>query len=103
MIETARELGLQVMVGCMTESTVGISAIAQLLPLLDYVDMDGAVLLREDIATGVTLEQGRCDLSGDARARRAAAESRPFTAGWNVRNRECPDAAGPTGRSAGRS
>ena len=33
------------MVGCMTESTVGISAIAQLLPLLDYVDMDGAVLL----------------------------------------------------------
>ena len=41
MIERARQLGLQVMVGCMTESTVGISAIAQLLPLLDYVDMDG--------------------------------------------------------------
>ena len=35
------------MAGCMTESTVGISAIAQLLPLLDYVDMDGAVLLGE--------------------------------------------------------
>jgi L-Ala-D/L-Glu epimerase len=48
------------MVGCMTESTVGISAIAQLLPLLDYVDMDGAVLLQEDIATGVTLDRGRC-------------------------------------------
>jgi L-Ala-D/L-Glu epimerase len=60
MIQAARGLGLQVMVGCMTESTVGISAIAQLLPLLDYVDMDGAVLLREDIATGVTLAQGRC-------------------------------------------
>ena len=45
MIARARELGLKVMVGCMTESTVGISAIAQLLPLLDYVDMDGAVLL----------------------------------------------------------
>jgi L-alanine-DL-glutamate epimerase-like enolase superfamily enzyme len=60
MIQRARELGLHVMVGCMTESTVGISAIAQLLPLLDYVDMDGAVLLKEDIATGVTLEQGRC-------------------------------------------
>jgi L-alanine-DL-glutamate epimerase-like enolase superfamily enzyme len=60
MIATARQLGLKVMVGCMTESTVGISAIAQLLPLLDYVDMDGAVLLARDIATGVTLEKGIC-------------------------------------------
>jgi L-alanine-DL-glutamate epimerase-like enolase superfamily enzyme len=60
MITRARELGLQVMVGCMTESTVGISALAQLLPLLDYVDMDGAVLLARDIATGVRLERGRC-------------------------------------------
>jgi L-alanine-DL-glutamate epimerase-like enolase superfamily enzyme len=60
MIQRARELNLRVMVGCMTESTVGISAIAQLLPLLDYVDMDGALLLREDIATGVTVQQGRC-------------------------------------------
>lgn len=59
MITQARELGMQVMVGCMTESTVGISAIAQLLPLLDYVDMDGALLLREDIATGVTIDYGR--------------------------------------------
>jgi hypothetical protein len=38
---------------------VGISAIAQLLPLLDYVDMDGALLLERDIASGVTIEQGR--------------------------------------------
>jgi L-alanine-DL-glutamate epimerase-like enolase superfamily enzyme len=60
MIQRARQLGLRVMVGCMTESTVGISAIAQLLPLLDYVDMDGAVLLAEDIATGVSLDRGRC-------------------------------------------
>jgi L-alanine-DL-glutamate epimerase-like enolase superfamily enzyme len=55
MIQTARELGLKVMVGCMTESTVGISAIAQLLPQLDYVDMDGAMLLKEDIAQGVRI------------------------------------------------
>jgi len=48
------------MVGCMTESTVGISALAQILPLLDYVDMDGAVLLAKDIATGVRVERGRC-------------------------------------------
>lgn len=67
MIERARKLGLKVMVGCMTESSVGISAIAQLLPLLDYVDMDGAVLLAQDIASGVRLERGRChypDLPG---------------------------------------
>lgn len=59
MIKKGRELGLQLMVGCMTESSVGISAIAQLLPQLDYVDMDGAMLLKEDIASGVTiLENG---------------------------------------------
>jgi L-alanine-DL-glutamate epimerase-like enolase superfamily enzyme len=60
MVTRARELGLQVMAGCMTESTVGISALAQLLPLLDYVDMDGAVLLAKDIATGVRLDRGTC-------------------------------------------
>jgi L-alanine-DL-glutamate epimerase-like enolase superfamily enzyme len=60
MIARARQLGLKVMVGCMTESTVGISAIAQLLPLLDCVDMDGAALLASDIATGVRLDRGRC-------------------------------------------
>jgi L-alanine-DL-glutamate epimerase-like enolase superfamily enzyme len=59
MIAKARELGLKVMVGCMSESTVGISAIGQLLPLLDHVDMDGALLIAKDIATGVHLEQGR--------------------------------------------
>lgn len=55
----ARELGLKVMAGCMTESTVGISSIAQLLPLLDYVDLDGAMLLGKDIADGVRLDMGR--------------------------------------------
>lgn len=59
MIDRARQLGLSVMVGCMTESSVGISAIAQLLPLLDYVDMDGAVLIAKDVASGVTLDRGR--------------------------------------------
>lgn len=55
MIKKAKELGLKVMIGCMTESTVGISAIAQLLPQLDYVDMDGAMLLKGDIASGVEI------------------------------------------------
>jgi L-Ala-D/L-Glu epimerase len=59
MIASARRLGLKVMVGCMSESSVGISAIGQLLPLLDYVDMDGAVLIARDVATGVHLERGR--------------------------------------------
>jgi L-Ala-D/L-Glu epimerase len=63
MIAEARRLGMKVMVGCMTESSIGISAIAQLLPLLDYVDMDGALLLREDIATGVTIDYGKVNYS----------------------------------------
>ncbi len=50
---------MKVMVGCMTESSIGISASAQLLPLLDYADLDGAVLLAKDIATGVKIDQGR--------------------------------------------
>ena len=59
MIARARQLRLKTMVGCMTETSVGISAIAQLLPMLDYVDMDGALLLARDIATGVTIDRGR--------------------------------------------
>lgn len=60
MIAKAKAMGLKVMVGCMTESTVGISAIAQLIPQLDYVDMDGAMLLKEDIADGVIIgEHGK--------------------------------------------
>jgi L-alanine-DL-glutamate epimerase-like enolase superfamily enzyme len=60
MAKRARQLGLKVMAGCMTESTVGISALAQLLPMLDHVDMDGAVLLAKDIASGVRLDRGKC-------------------------------------------
>ncbi len=59
MIATARDHGLKVMVGCMTESSVGISAAAQLTPLLDYADLDGAVLLAGDIAEGVQLDRGK--------------------------------------------
>ena len=58
MLEKAKSLGMKTMVGCMTESTVGISAIAHLLPLLDYVDMDGGLLLKKDIAKGITINNG---------------------------------------------
>lgn len=63
MIKEAHALGMKTMVGCMTESSVGISAIAQLLPMLDYVDMDGALLLSKDIASGVTIDFGKVQYS----------------------------------------
>jgi L-Ala-D/L-Glu epimerase len=59
MIKKARASNLKVMMGCMTESSIGISAIAQLLPLLDYVDMDGALLIANDPAEGVKVEKGK--------------------------------------------
>jgi L-alanine-DL-glutamate epimerase-like enolase superfamily enzyme len=59
MFARARQLGLRTMIGCMTESSVGISAAAQLLPWCDYADLDGAVLLADDVASGVKLERGR--------------------------------------------
>lgn len=59
MITKARELNMEVMVGCMNESSVGTAAIAQLAPLLDKVDMDGPLLLSEDIAEGVGFDFGK--------------------------------------------
>lgn len=64
MIEKARELGLSVMLGCMNESTIGSAAIAHLAPLCDYLDMDGPLLLTEDLATGLSYDQGRVKVSG---------------------------------------
>ncbi len=63
MLKQARELGMKTMVGCMIESTVGISAAAQLLPLLDYADFDGATLLAADSARGVTIRNGKVEFS----------------------------------------
>lgn len=59
MIKEARELNLKVMMGSMNESSVGSAAIAHCLPQLDYVDMDGPLLLAEDIATGINYDFGR--------------------------------------------
>jgi L-alanine-DL-glutamate epimerase-like enolase superfamily enzyme len=64
MIETARKLGMKVMAGSMNESTIGSAAVGHLLPLLDYVDMDGILLLDEDIASGIKIEDGKVALSG---------------------------------------
>ena len=59
MIKKARQLNMQVMIGCMNETTVGTAAIAHLLPLIDHVDMDGPLLLAEDIATGISYDYGK--------------------------------------------
>jgi len=59
MIEKARSLNMKVMIGCMNESSIGTAAIAQLAPLLDYVDMDGTLLLTEDVARGVSFDYGK--------------------------------------------
>lgn len=59
MIKEARGYDMQVMAGCMNESSVGISAVAQLLPQLDYADMDGILLITNDPAEGVTIIDGQ--------------------------------------------
>jgi len=59
MVKKARELNLKIMLGCMNESTVGSAAMAHLLPFVDYVDMDGPLLLEEDVATGLEYEYGK--------------------------------------------
>lgn len=52
MVHVARAHGMQVMLGCMVTSTLGIAAAAQVAPLVDYVDLDGAALLAEDPFAG---------------------------------------------------
>lgn len=59
MISAARAHDMSVMAGCMIESSVGISGIAQLAPLLDYADLDGAALLADDPFSGVSIPRGR--------------------------------------------
>lgn len=63
MVHTARSLGMQVMAGCMIESSLGISAIAQIAPLLDFADFDGAALLSSDPFRGTTIAGGAIRLS----------------------------------------
>jgi L-alanine-DL-glutamate epimerase-like enolase superfamily enzyme len=63
MIKKARELNLKIMIGCMNESTIGSAAIAHLAPFVDYIDMDGPLLLAEDIATGLQYDFGKVTVS----------------------------------------
>ena len=59
MLKEAKSYRMRTMVGCMTESSVGITAIAHIAAMLDYVDMDGAMLLSKDIAKGAIIEPGK--------------------------------------------
>lgn len=62
MILLSRALGLKVMLGCMTETSCAISAAAQLSPLVDWADLDGAVLIKNDCFDGATIVDGKLTL-----------------------------------------
>lgn len=63
MIKEACTLNMKVMMGSMNETSIGSAAIANFLPQLDYVDMDGPLLLTEDLATGLTITSSNVELS----------------------------------------
>lgn len=63
MAELARSLDMKVMIGCMTETSCAISAAAQLAPLTDWADLDGALLIDNDIYNGMRVVDGRCILA----------------------------------------
>jgi L-alanine-DL-glutamate epimerase-like enolase superfamily enzyme len=65
MIAIARAHGLMVMVGCMIESSLGISAAAHFTPLVDIVDLDGAALLSTDPFVGATIDGGQVTIPDD--------------------------------------
>jgi L-alanine-DL-glutamate epimerase-like enolase superfamily enzyme len=58
MLREARQRGMRTMVGCMVETAIGISGSSQLLPLLDYADLDGQVLLADSPTTGISVTGG---------------------------------------------
>lgn len=62
MIKDARARGMKIMLGCMNESTIGSAALAHLAPLADWLDMDGPLLLAEDLATGLHYNFGKVSL-----------------------------------------
>ena len=63
LISEAKKLGFKTMVGCMTESSVGISAGIAIAPLCDFADLDGANLIENDYATGSAVVEGIINLS----------------------------------------
>ena len=63
MVKKARAMGFEIMIGCMTETTIGMAAAAQLLPYVDYADLDGPLILAEDVAQGITYDFGNIKIA----------------------------------------
>jgi L-alanine-DL-glutamate epimerase-like enolase superfamily enzyme len=63
MLTLARALGMKVMLGCMTETSCGISAAAHLSPMVDWADLDGALLISNDVFDGVKVIEGKVTLN----------------------------------------
>lgn len=63
MIDVARTFGMKVMIGCMTETSCAISAASQLSPLCDWADLDGALLITNDIFDGMKVIDGKVTLN----------------------------------------
>jgi L-alanine-DL-glutamate epimerase-like enolase superfamily enzyme len=63
MLLVARSLGMKVMLGCMTETSCAISAASHLSPMVDWADLDGAVLIKNDVFRGTTIVDGKITLS----------------------------------------
>lgn len=59
MAELAKALGMKVMLGCMTETSCAISAAAQLSPIVDWADLDGALLIGNDVFKGMQVVDGK--------------------------------------------
>jgi L-alanine-DL-glutamate epimerase-like enolase superfamily enzyme len=59
MIYLARCLNLKILLGCMIESSLGITAAAHLSPLVDWADLDGNLLIANDPFVGVKVEKGK--------------------------------------------
>lgn len=64
MIHLARALGMKIMLGCMIESSLGIAAAAQLAPLVDWLDLDGHLLIKDDPFIGLGGQGGRLTIGG---------------------------------------
>ncbi|MBN1350699.1 dipeptide epimerase [candidate division KSB1 bacterium] len=63
MIYMARALGMKIMLGCMIESSVAIAAAAHISPLVDWVDLDGNLLISNDPFHGLSLKNGKIGLN----------------------------------------
>lgn len=63
MANYARAEGMQVMVGCMTETSCAVTAAAQISPVVDFADLDGNLLIANDRFKGMVVEKGRITLS----------------------------------------